>query len=125
MMWSARACLARSLSDRRFPVSIGGVRDVRSMTRLRERAHHRTSNVGDAENPKGASLDDATLVGEQRSGSGGQMRMAGRAAVGHVALVRVERGVALLVLVVGSQSDVRILEVGRLVCAAESRAEVG
>lgn len=63
-MWSARACLARSFKERRFPSWSASPSPKKYLVYL-------TSNVGDAENADGASLDDPALVGQQRRCTGG------------------------------------------------------
>ena len=92
-MYLARACLAKSLSDRKFPV--GEICQTQTSHGIAEERAWRApaSDIGNAQDSGRASFDDAALVGKQRSGA----RNRPRAAVGQEgALVVVVVPVGLL-----------------------------
>lgn len=66
MMWSARACLASSLRDLRFPFDVLCQPKAREAGDRSVRRGALTSHIGNAEDSDGARLDDTALVGQER-----------------------------------------------------------
>lgn len=88
-MWSARACLASSLRDLRFPAArVTGCQQPCFLSfaapkKVSKLGAALTSDICNAENSDGTGLDDAAMVGQERCGSW----LKARGAVLEVALV--------------------------------------